>query len=175
MMRIYIDTEFSDLVDDPHLVSIALVAHDCRHIYCELDSDGWYPHASEFVLREVWPKMRSYRTHEGQETPQEAAERIKAWFGRFDGPVEICSDSNYDWDLFKKLMAPVGWPPNVSDVWISAYWQHEIEDLNRHQKWWFSQHGYSPHHALADAMALRYAMIEQDKRQAAWVAAKAVK
>ncbi|AKU11304.1 hypothetical protein AzCIB_1402 [Azoarcus sp. CIB] len=153
-MLIFVDSEFTDF-DNPRLISLALVAEDeYRWIYTELEGESWYRHASEFVLAEVVPLLeRRY----GWEAPAAAAERIRAWCDRLPEPGQIVCDSDYDWDLLRRLMIDNGgWPDNLHDRYMMAQWTPRLHDYKQD---YFLRYGLSAHNALSDARALRYAYL----------------
>lgn len=153
-MLIFLDTEFSDF-DDPRLISLALVAEDeFRWIYTELDGETWYAHASEFVLREVVPLLdRRY----GWEALAAAAARIRAWCDKLPERGQIVCDSDYDWDLLRRLMIDNGgWPDSLIDRPLPVQWS---PSLPKFKEDYLLRYGLSAHNALADAKALRYAYL----------------
>ena len=157
-MRLYLDTEFTDLVTDPRLISIGLVADDYRWFYSEIDSDHWYKKASEFVLAEVWPQMHSYRTHFGQETIAQAAKRLGQWVTKLGEPAQIWCDSDYDWDLLKILLGNE-WPANLErEKWVDASRIECAHGMPQAKRDYLLRYGLRAHHALNDAQALRFAV-----------------
>jgi len=53
---LFLDTEFTGLMADPNLISIALVSEDTREFYAEL-TDTWDMECDEFVQEQVLPLL----------------------------------------------------------------------------------------------------------------------
>jgi hypothetical protein len=100
-VNIFIDTEFTDLSPDAHLLSLGAVAENGDEFYCELlpfKTDDCSP----FVRRVVLPLL------EGGEKAcpaDEFAERLAAWLARFRSP---CLLSDSDWDIYVVRRALTG-------------------------------------------------------------------
>ena len=140
MMRIYIDTEFTDFIDCD-LISIALVAEDGRQFYGER-SDFDRAACSPFVREAVLPQLGQDANRIFTRAGLHAA--VHEWLEQFEGGV-FCMDYAGDWDLLVDLLdeVPPGWEAAL--VWDQAD-QARLED-------YFAEHG-GRHHALADARAL---------------------
>lgn len=153
-MLIFLDTEFTSF-DDPQLISFGLVAEDeYRWLYSELDGQHWYQQASEFVLAEVVPLLdRRY----GWEAPAAAAARVRAWCDKLPALGQIVCDSQYDWDLLRRLMIDNGgWPDSLSSGLMMVQWSPHLDKFKQD---YMLRYGLSAHHALADAKALRHAYL----------------
>ena len=146
MLKIFIDTEFTD-ADEPQLISVGLAAESGEVFYAELQFD--YMLASEFVFEHVIPLL----------TPEtstlsyvEFRQKLGDWLNevRPDGEdVEICFDSDSDFTLLD--YAARGVPEWCRPRNVAA----EVNDLFRYE--FFRTRNLPDHHALNDAMALRYA------------------
>ena len=146
MLKIFIDTEFTDTVE-PQLISVGLAAESGELFYAELQFD--YMRASEFVFRHVIPLL----------TPETSVlsyvdfrQKLGDWLDevRPEGEaVEICFDFDGDFTLLDYAARELPeWcrPRNVAA---------EVNELFRYE--FFRIHKLPDHHALNDAMALRYA------------------
>lgn len=167
-MLIFADTEFADF-DNPRLISVGLVAEDAyRWIYSEIDADHWYKYASEFVLSDVVPLLHQ---RFGQEQPAQAAQRIRDWAAKLPEMGQIACDSDYDWDLLRRLMLDNGgWPEQFANTPHRILWTPEMGEL---LELYFLRYGLDRHHALNDATALRFAYGEAERLEAEAKAARA--
>lgn len=160
-MNLFIDTEFSELTRDAQLISFAAVAEDGQAFYCELAP---LPTATSAFVREVvLPLLEGGPAVCRRE---DFAGRLAAWLGRFDNPMLLCDS---DWDIYVlrhavsgerhrrpgplTLSAPVGRceamllmlrPLSGDD--LALYERTVAACLVRDPR---------PHHALADARAIR--------------------
>jgi len=99
-MLIFLDTEFTDLLDCD-LVSIGMVSEDGQHeLYLER-SDYRADWCSPFVQAAVLPLL-------GQAGPAvdraELADRLAAWFATLPRSVTIACDSFTDWELLQDAL-----------------------------------------------------------------------
>ena len=152
-MKIYIDTEFTDLagiVCDIKLISAGFVSETGEEFYFELKDNYDEGQCSSFVCEAVLPHLghQKYGT-----TATEACLRLKVWVESFKDQVELCSDApGYDWgflyDLFESNSC---WPTNLI---------RKPVNVNNHviQQGIENYFEYQPiairHHALWDARAL---------------------
>ncbi len=165
-MRIFLDTEFTDLVGIIHetkLISAGLVADDGQECYVELLDQYDRDECSDFVHEAVLPHLRPEK--HGLRAP-EAAARIKAWIEAFGEPVEIVTDSpGYDFGLVANLLRDHDcWPANLPpampkrvdptnvDPGIERYFQYQPMAIRHHAGW--------------DARALAYAVEELEENEA---------
>lgn len=156
-MKIYFDTEFTDLIGFVHdikLISAGFVAATGEEFYFELKDNYTEGECSSFVCETVLPALdhKKYGMCEA-----EARLRMKVWIQSFKEPVELCSDApGYDWpllyDIFNKNS---GWPVNLirKPVSVNTY------EIQQNIEIYFA---YQPlairHHALWDARALASAV-----------------
>jgi hypothetical protein len=157
--KIFIDTEFTDFVDI-HLISLGMAADTYEEFYVEVP----YPdHAcSAFVREVVLPRL--HRDPDVYCPLVALRGLILNWLHlvrRTQDPIEICFDYPSDWDLF--VTALDGRVPD----WIRPRnVDREASDLLRES--FFAQSAlkdppetrHHEHHALSDALALRYAFRE---------------
>lgn len=150
-LKIFIDTEFTDFIDC-HLISLGMAAESGEEFYAEVP----YPeHAcSEFVLDMVVPLLGKI--------PLSACAfddlrmKIINWLNivrHKDETVEICFDSQKDWDLFIASMdnrIPTWYRPRLVADQLKEFLLYHFHEKN----------GLPEHHALYDAQANRYAFRE---------------
>lgn len=168
---VYIDTEFTDLLR-PELLSLGMVTFDAREHYVELDladpsSASTIKRSSEFVkwggVLEQWGRVPG-----SEATYAEMGARTARWLldnaTRFGQPAHIGFDYPADFELLERLMRDIGqWefvgqlyrPLNV-DEWSSRF-DGTLGAANAYSQ--LSRRNLHPHHALADAHALRAACI----------------
>ena len=172
-MKIYFDTEFTDLVGivfDIKLISAGFVAEDGSEHYFELTNHYDEGECSTFVCEAVLPHLN----HEKHgKYPKEAIEQLNAWIEGFGEPVTLCSDApGYDWSLLHDLFSDYGFPSNLirrplsvntPDVLrgIEEYFETQPYAVRDPKNWDAREMAYRPmairHHALWDARALAYA------------------
>lgn len=159
-MLVFLDTEFSRLPAPlaegyrprPRLISLALVAEGGgQEFYAEL-IDGWsISQCSDFVRREVLPSLG--KVPGASCTRADLVPRLEAWFQSLPEPATLVYDFYFDWELLVSAF-PSSLPPNISDKLLLA--KEVVNDpiyqqaLNRT----FTR-DWPPHHALADARAIR--------------------
>lgn len=151
---LFLDTEFTNF-DYPQLISIALVSECGESFYAEL-ADGWTPEScSPFVAREILPLLT------GGDFLQErcyARRRLEAWLSDFGCPVRVVTDApGYDWPLMMGLLFEAA-PQNLCPTPLPLYSESfpGLMPILKQARTDAFQ-GASPHHALADAEALREA------------------
>jgi len=161
MPRIFFDTEFTDLVVDPKLISIGLVSEDgTREFYAEL-SDTWLPAALGNLARmAVLPQLECHP--DVRLTMAELRVRLWQWISEFEQPVQLATDSmSWDWpwihEIFDELTL---WPPNLDGKPLLL----TMSDLNDYDKFIETVEkafadGLRRHHALDDAKANRLGWI----------------
>ena len=107
-MKLYLDTEFTDLRPDAKLISIALVDEDGDYFYAELTDTYKLEDCSPFVKSYVLPFLRN----ENRMSFYECSLKIGDWIDT-KGACIVASD-NPSWDMpyLRKLLEPV-WPENL--------------------------------------------------------------
>lgn len=143
--RIYIDTEFTDIVS-PELISLGMVAEDGREFYGEV-TDIPIERCSVFVRSHVLSQLR---TEPACIMPVvDLGDAVRKWMGGFEGqwrrPV-ICYDLPIDAQLLWQLIG------GRRSGWKEKLIAQRINHLRREQ--YFDEHG-GRHHALHDARANR--------------------
>lgn len=148
-MRVFIDTEFSNL-HDQELISIALVAENGAEFYGE-SSDFDVARCSNFVREVVLPQLG---TPVGRSMPYlELRREVQQWLGRISPRIRpvVCYDFEGDLRLLEHLLGgelPPGW--RHENIWTKLSSARVAE--------FFAEHGQHQHHALWDARANRAGM-----------------
>lgn len=138
-MRLFLDSEFTELTAAAKLISLALVAENGREFYVELLDTWRVEDCSEFVKEIVLPQLwgGSYLL------PMiEARRSMLEFLVSFDSEIEIVTDApQFDWELFCELAYAEGrWPRNVRNFPTDATTLSPFNDGEE-----------LPHHALLDA------------------------
>lgn len=114
LLRIFFDTEFTDLVVDPQLISIGLVSEDgLREFYVEL-TDTWQIAAvGDFARMAVLPQLEGW--YGVRLTMAELRVRLWQWIKEFGEPVQLATGSlSWDWPWIQEIFDDVAtWPPNL--------------------------------------------------------------
>jgi hypothetical protein len=166
-MLVFLDTEFTDLLD-PQLLSLGMVTSDGREHYVELDLKSEVGQArvnasSDFVryggLLDMWGKVPGAAGTEW-ELGRSAGEWLRRLAAESNEMVEVAFDYVVDYELLEYLIRDAG-------VWDQV--RERISPLNidlltgtidgqlaaEHAYRMLSKRGIGRHHALADALALR--------------------
>lgn len=162
MIKIYFDTEFTDLVGietDIKLISAGFVASDGRELYFELVDHYHLDDCSAFVHESVLPLLDAAKY--GMPARQ-AAQTMKAWIESFVGPVGLVSDAPaFDWPLIRDLFDQHRcWSSNLAGTPLhvnAGNLQQGIENFFQYQPIAIR------HHALWDARALAHAAKVMDE------------
>jgi hypothetical protein len=138
-MRLFLDSEFSQLSAQAKLISLALVGQDRREFYVELQDTWQVDDCSDFVKKIVLPQLW------GGEYAMpiiEARAALLRFLATYDEQLEIVTDAPaYDWELFCELAYHDGkWPKNVRNFPTDATTLTATNDGEE-----------LPHHALLDA------------------------
>lgn len=146
MNLVFLDTEFTNF-NDPELISIGLASSDSVNFYAEVDYVA--SSCSEFVHKVVVPLLSC----NSQISTEHLRDKILRWLDSIRGtsPILICYDSDYDRILFLRLL-----DNNMPNFLIlrNIGYQH-IDGVKRAD--FYLSNNLDEHHALNDAMALRYA------------------
>ena len=133
-IKIFYDTEFTHLfepglVEDPQLISIALLTPDAQ--YCYLENQDFKPeNCSYFVEDAVLPHLSCYPDEPpftpeaikqalpkgGRDTmsAKALAARLRAFIEVQGDQVQLISDApSYDWPMLEQLFKEHGWPHNL--------------------------------------------------------------
>lgn len=149
-MRIFLDTEFTDLVPHNKLISIALVDEDENYFYAELSDTYELKDCSDFVKDNVLPFLRggSYVM-----TEYDCKLAIAKWIEDRNVPCVICSDAP-SWDIphINRLLDPV-FPENLEQNYRPIRVPSDVE-----QKL-LIKFNYVIHNALDDALVMKKAIL----------------
>jgi len=156
MIRVFFDTEFTDLGIDPRLISIGLVSEDGKHtFYAELSDTYELADVGEFARAAVLPLLEGgaarMRMHE-------LTLRLGNWIEDFDQPVVLATDSrSWDWPWIQEIFYEPGtWPENLDGqpLLLTMNYVCEWDKFADAVEKAFAA-GLRRHHALDDAKANR--------------------
>jgi hypothetical protein len=148
-MRIFIDTEFTNHAD-PDLISIGVAAEGGQIFYAER-TDCRYENCSSFVCNEILPLLG--REPDARCTAIELSRRLYEWFLALPEGLTVIYDFETDRNLLEaSFLGPL--PSNLSgyelvDHKIFRHSAYKLGEVLTYSAAW------PPHHALADAKALR--------------------
>ncbi|WP_024905193.1 3'-5' exoribonuclease [Robbsia andropogonis] len=145
-MRVFVDTEFTDFLNC-ELISIALVAEDGSEFYAE-STDFDRTLCSPFVWDAVLPQLGRYPERQLSRSDLRAA--LLTWLAQI-GEGLFCVDFHGDWDLLVDIL------DGVPNGWEAMLLSNEIDNARLED--YFYKFG-GRHHALHDARALRYAVLD---------------
>lgn len=164
MTYIFFDTEFTDLVQEPFLISAGFASDDGREFYGELEPKFWAPWANQFVQANVVPLLDQVTRRLGGRPPFSLiglAKAIRTWIEAQPGEVVLVSDApSYDLPLVLNLFDEANevWPCNTEKRARCYFMDESTANAYLHE---FRRIGLPQHHALADAKALRAAWSAQ--------------
>lgn len=148
-MLLFLDTEFTNLAR-PDLISIGIATVGGTDFYAER-TDYRHEDCADFVEDEIIPLLG--KTPGAACTALELASRLRDWFDALPEPATILYDYEADWQLLHAAF--IGDPPrNVGahqlvDHTIFRHSAYKLGEVLTYSAEW------PPHHALADAQALR--------------------
>jgi len=170
---VFLDTEFTDLINNPRLLSVGIVVGGSGvgpdlEFYAEVTDPGRLAASSNFVQDTVLPQFKVI--FGAACTYADIGSRISAFLFSLavslppDGIIEVAYDFNLDWELVEKAIRDTGnddWstlrqflrPVNISNVTGTLIGEIAAQD-------YFESQYLAPiyrHHALCDARALRIA------------------
>jgi hypothetical protein len=160
MKFIFFDTEFTDLVQEPFLISAGFASEDGQDFYGELEPRFWAPWASQFVQANVAPLLDQVTHRAGGLPPFSLvglAKTLREWIERQSDGVVLVSDApSYDLALLLNLFyeANESWPCNTEKR--ARYYSMDEAAAHTYYRE-LKRIGLPQHHALADAKALRAA------------------
>jgi hypothetical protein len=148
-MRIFIDTEFTNHVH-PDLISIGIAAEGGQVFYAER-TDYRHENCTSFVRSEVIPLLG--RESAATCTTEELSRRLYEWFRMLPEAATVFYDFETDRQLLEaSFLGPR--PGNLAgyelvDHKIFRHSAYKLGEVLTYSATW------PPHHALADAQALR--------------------
>ena len=156
---VLLDCEFTSL-EDPKLLSIALVADDGRELYVELAGGSHLKRASTFVIDTVAPQFGLVPYAETSRI--DIGKRVGAWLLEFgESPIDVLYDFHADMDLLESSLRAAAMWTRLKPVLVPThigYLIGETDVTTAMEASWsasFAADGIERHHALADARALR--------------------
>lgn len=110
-MKLFLDTEFTDLVPHNKLISIALVDEDGEFFYAELTDTYELKDCSEFVKSAVLPFLKggNYRM-----TSYECALKLGNWIEDKNKCIIINDNPGWDMPHLRRILNPI-WPSNLEE------------------------------------------------------------
>jgi hypothetical protein len=154
-MKLFLDTEFTDLEKDNKLISIALVDENEEYFYAELTDTYKYEDCSSFVKLFVLPYLKGAPY---QMRWIECAARIGEWIESRGVPCILACD-NPSWDIphLARMLDDII-PPNLKadDHWPLFFKHNEKEERTMADN-------LSIHNALDDAIVMKRVIMERDK------------
>lgn len=150
MIKLYIDTEFTDLIPGNKLISIALVDENEHFFYAELTDTYSLSDCSQFVKSNIFPLLigGKYRM-----SKYDCSLALGNWIDdRNDLCILACDNPSWDMPHIRDLLSDF-WPPNlvkdmIFPVNVPAWLEEDIVIENN----------YSIHNALDDALIMKKAM-----------------
>lgn len=152
LMRVFFDTEFTDLTADADLISLGFVSENGPTLYLEL-SDWDQGKVSDFVRESVLPRLT--QAPEMQLSRREAAAAIRGFLVPLGTEIELVSDSIWDWRLLQRLLSD---PSGALAPGLQV--RHRLHSIRDATEMDIFDQAAAPwqrnaHNALADAHALR--------------------
>lgn len=153
MIRVFYDTEFTDLNLNARLISIGLIDEiGSQPFYAELTDTYSLADCSPFVRQEVLPLLDGGNSRMSLHA---LAEQLRRWLAGFTEPIQLLSDSTWDhlfiWDIFG---SPDAWPPNLLHPGLIQLTPAQQQIYVRTIEVGYAT-GLRRHHALDDAIANR--------------------
>jgi hypothetical protein len=145
-MKLFLDTEFTDLRPGAKLISIALVDENENYFYAEL-TDTWnISDCSLFVKTDVLPYLKGAKY---QMSWYKCAAEMCKWIEERNEECMLAMD-NPGWDFpFLKPMLDTLWPPNLLKNYYLVYVLSEVSDKL------YKQGNLKVHNALDDALVMK--------------------
>ena len=160
-MRVFFDTEFTELGIDPRLISIGLISEDGQHeFYAELSDTYAIEDCGDFARLAVIPKLTGA---EVRMSLVELGDRLYAWLTAFGEPITLATDSlAWDWPWIQEIFYDRAWPDNVAPAPETV---GQTPEFARAVEAAVTQQRLRRHHALDDAKANRFAWIAVDDQR----------
>lgn len=169
--HVFLDTEFTDLINDGKLISIGLVSSEGeRTFYAELTDSYQLEDCSQFVKNEVIPLLDAkplienicYKNVHAKMTLDELNKHLGYWFAALQDSIQIWADApNYDWRYIQQIFSHSGMPFNLlpspnalltDDTFQNIRFQNAVQEA-------FNKNCFRQHHALDDAQVNRIAWL----------------
>lgn len=152
-MKLFLDTEFTDLVPGNKLISIALVDENEEWFYAELTDTYELKQCSEFVKNSVLPFLRGGKF---RMSSYDCALKIGNWIeDRNEECILACDNPGWDVPHLRRLLEDC-WPENLhKNQYFPIYISSEVEEAL------VLKYNYDIHNALDDALMMKKANIER--------------
>ncbi len=148
MIKLFLDTEFTDLIPGNKLISVALVNEKEEYFYAELTDTYQLADCSDFVKSFVLPFLRG---GEYCMTSYECSLKIGAWIENQGHCMLACDNPSWDIPHLRRLLEPI-WPQNLEKSMI--YPIHVPAQIEEDIVLEFN---YDIHNALDDALVMKKA------------------
>jgi hypothetical protein len=150
-MKLFLDTEFTDLIPGNKLISIALVDENGEFFYAELTDTYELKDCSEFVKANILPILRG---GEYRMSSYDCALKLGNWI-EDRGPNCFLACDNPGWDMpHIKGLLEVCWPENLhKNQYYPVYVTSDVQEKL------VTEHDFDIHNALDDAMIMRLATL----------------
>jgi len=151
MIHVFFDTEFTDLVVDPQLISIGMIDETGeRTFYAELSDTYRLDDVGYFAREAVLPQLEGGAI---RMTMAVLRDQLRAWLEAFGEPVKLATDSlSWDWPWIQEIFEDLAtWPPNLDGKPLILTQDQAFNEAVEHA---FAG-GLRRHHALDDAKANR--------------------
>jgi len=158
-MRVFFDTEFTELGVNPKLISIGFVDETGeRTFYAELSDTYKEKDCSDFVREVVLPLLEGGKA---RMTRHVLGKRLAVWLEAFGEPVRMVTDSQaWDWPWIHEIFIERAWPVNLDSHALSLA-TNDLVNFDRFESAVEKAftNGLRRHHALYDAKANRLGWI----------------
>ena len=149
-MLVFLDNGVTNF-EQPKLISLALVAEDGREFYAERN-DFREADCSDFIQENALPLLG--RVPSSSCSRSELMRRLRAWLDNLEEPATLLFNYLGDWLLMQQACGGDNLQTNIGDklqLGESAICHPYFEQAQNEA---FTQ-DWPPHHALADARALK--------------------
>lgn len=110
-MKLFLDTEFTDLIPENKLISIALMDENGEFFYAELNDSYTLDDCSDFVKSYVLPFLKG---GEYVMSENECALKMTKWIEERGDCIIACDNLSWDLPHLKYLIYKTGiWPENL--------------------------------------------------------------
>lgn len=148
-MKIYFDTEFEGLYENPNLISIGFISQDQKQsFYAELTDTYNIENCNEFCKKIVLPLLDSKQQY--SMTFVELQNKLYDWLTQFQEEITLICDSIRDIEQMNVIF-PNGLPSNCH-IQLLGFWSQWKRRIFNYQDRIHKKHHLRAHHALDDAI-----------------------
>lgn len=164
-MRIYYDTEFTEISSDAQLISAGFVSEKGAEFYVEFDNVPRHA-CSDFVRETVLPMLRAPGVL--VVSPVMGLSHLLEWLQAQGPAVTLVSDSHYDSKLLGQLIREAGGlaelAPGLEIRYELLYHRDSLAEraYKQAEADYFLRNPHMRHHALHDARAIRLGAMRAD-------------